>query len=197
MRVEEVRELHARGACAGGDRDAREEGGSGDADVGFGADQVTFARGDVGTLEEHFGGKAGGEDGRLRDAGGETRREQILGDGGAAEKVEGVLVLRDGADVGRDLGAGGRDRRAGLLIVEPARGAEPVAFLDEAEAFLLACEGLLLELELGAVGAERKPAGGDLGDQGALGGAAGVLGGEVGLQGLFVRLRTRPKKSSS
>ena len=80
--------------------------------------------------------------------------------------------MRDGADVGRDLGAGGRDRRAGLLIVEPARGAEPVAFLDEAEAFLLACEGLLLELELGAVGAERKPAGGDLGDQGALGGEA-------------------------
>ena len=176
------------------ERHAREERGARHADRGVGRTQRPFGLLDVRTVEEHFARHPFGQSHLEGRSEFDARRQELFGNRSAHEELQRVAVHGDGALIRGDRSAGGGHRRAGLLVVELAHGAEAEALLDEAEAFFLAGERFTLQLQLFDVGAVREPRHGDLADERALGGTAGVVGGQIVLQSLLVEVAHAPEE---
>ena len=177
----------------------REEGRARRADVGVGGAQRTLGLQDVGTA--HAAPRTAGRP-AIRpcaltlsvSAGGQQLGRHRRAD----QQRQRVLVLRDEAAVAGDIDA--RAFHAGLRLAQVERGhgagVEKLARSDRSD-FCRVSTGAAAPAQALAVGGEGELGVGDFGHQADLRAAARFLGGEILLQRLSLRLRTRPKKSSS
>ena len=131
--LEQARELAARGAEIGGQRDAREERRPRGTDVGVGGEQLLLGGADVGPALEQLRRQAGrqrrsGSAAASSGSGGGRSAGQRLAD----EQHQRVLVERALAQRLRERGPRAFEQRLGLAVVELRRRAVVEAQLGEA-----------------------------------------------------------------
>ena len=129
--LEQARELAARGAEVGGQRDARKERRARRADVGVGGEQLLLGGAHVGPADEQVRRQAGGQVGRDLLPVERQRRRQVGRQRLADEQLQRVLVERALAQRLRQRDARALEQRLGLAEVELRRRAVVEAKLGE------------------------------------------------------------------
>lgn len=182
--VKQPAQLVAGGARRRGQRDGREEGRTGGADIGIGRFQAVLGRQDVRALLQQAGGGTH-RDGRQLHLGQGRRLGHQCGNTSPEQQRQAIAILLHLSLVLGQAHLGALQRGTALGQLHLGGGPQPVFVLSQAIALLLGGQGRLAQRQQLLIRQQGEIGVGHRGHQGDLGAALGLDLRQIGLQRLI------------